>query len=88
MQALLSQAGFPISSITSPAVTTVSQAQWEEFVMQFRNVLVLLRQIANVWNLEEPCVISGFDMDRMGTITALANEPPGTFICRFSMSQV
>ena len=36
---------------------------------------------------EEPCVVSGFDMDRVGTVTALAKEPPGTFICRFSMSQ-
>ena len=26
-------------------------------------------------------------MDRVGTIQALANEPCGTFICRFSMSQ-
>jgi hypothetical protein len=26
-------------------------------------------------------------MDRHGTVTALRNEPAGTFICRFSMSQ-
>ena len=33
-------------------VTTVSQAQWGEFAVQFQAVLFLLRQIANVWNLE------------------------------------
>lgn len=113
-------------------------------------------QISGVWNLEDPCVISGFDMDRLGTVQvgrapctaaatactarsllalfvslgthqlptamtmssfppsalpsqtcsptpvfhllfltppllsltqALASEPAGTFICRFSMSQ-
>ncbi len=40
-----------------------------------------------MWNLEDPVVISGFDMDRAGTVAALANEPCGTFVCRFSMSQ-
>jgi hypothetical protein len=40
-----------------------------------------------VWNLEDPCVIAGFDMDRQGTVQALRSEPAGTFICRFSMSQ-
>jgi hypothetical protein len=40
-----------------------------------------------VWNLEDPCVIAGFDMDRLGTVQALSLEPVGTFICRFSMSQ-
>eukprot|EP00882_Tetradesmus_deserticola_P013019 GHRQ01013804.1.p1 GENE.GHRQ01013804.1~~GHRQ01013804.1.p1 ORF type:complete len:227 (+),score=22.07 GHRQ01013804.1:87-767(+) len=40
-----------------------------------------------VWNLQDPCVIAGFDMDRLGTVQALALEPVGTFICRFSSSQ-
>lgn len=40
-----------------------------------------------VWNCEDPCVIAGFDMDRLGTVQALSLEPVGTFICRFSMSQ-
>ena len=93
LQALLSQAGFPAATsgagAASPSsdVTTVSQAQWTEFSAQFQTVLVLLRHIANVWNLEEPCVVSGFDMDRVGTVQALAAEPPGTFIVRFSLSQ-
>jgi hypothetical protein len=42
--------------------------QWDEFCAQFRSVLNLLRQISGVWNLEDPCVISGFDMDRVGTV--------------------
>jgi hypothetical protein len=37
--------------------------------------------------MEDPTVIAGFDMDRLGTVAALRNEPAGTFICRFSMSQ-
>lgn len=48
---------------------SISQVQWDEFVVQYRTVLNLLRQIAGVWNLEDPCVISGFDMDRVGTVT-------------------
>lgn len=86
LQALLSQAGFPAEASADQHIT-VSRGQWEEFVQQFRGVLQLLQQIANVWNLQEPCIISGFDMDRVGTIQALSNEPAGTFICRFSMSQ-
>eukprot|EP00201_Polytomella_parva_P015858 CAMPEP_0175065646 /NCGR_PEP_ID=MMETSP0052_2-20121109/16053_1 /TAXON_ID=51329 ORGANISM="Polytomella parva, Strain SAG 63-3" /NCGR_SAMPLE_ID=MMETSP0052_2 /ASSEMBLY_ACC=CAM_ASM_000194 /LENGTH=264 /DNA_ID=CAMNT_0016332229 /DNA_START=136 /DNA_END=926 /DNA_ORIENTATION=+ len=84
MQALLSQAGFDLSSADH---AVISRFQWDEFRHQFRSVLSLLRQIATVWNLEDPCAISGFDMDRVGTVNALVNEPNGTFICRFSMSQ-
>ena len=90
LQALLSQAGFPFAEIpvSNQAFTTkVSRGQWVEFQEHFQEVLTLLRQISSVWNLEDPCVISGFDMDRVGTIQALSTEPTGTFICRFSMSQ-
>ncbi len=66
---------------------TISQRQWDEFTAQFQRIVNTLQQVASVWNLEDPVVISGFDMDRAGTISALANEPAGTFICRFSMSQ-
>lgn len=40
-----------------------------------------------VWELTDPYVIAGFDMDRLGTVQALVPEPPGTFVLRFSMSQ-
>ncbi len=66
LQALLSQAGFPADGVL--ASVTITQAQWEEFVGQFQSSLDLLRQISSVWNLEEPCIISGFDMDRQGTV--------------------
>ncbi|PNW74638.1 hypothetical protein CHLRE_12g489150v5 [Chlamydomonas reinhardtii] len=85
MQALLSQAGFPSESMREH--DTISQQQWDEFCAQFRNIVGTLQQVASVWNMEDPVVISGFDMDRAGTINALVNEPAGTFICRFSMSQ-
>ncbi|GLC44187.1 hypothetical protein PLESTM_001565000 [Pleodorina starrii] len=85
LQALLSQAGFPMDSTREH--DTISPQQWDEFCSQFRSIVNTLQQVASVWNLEDPVVISGFDMDRAGTITALANEPAGTFICRFSMSQ-
>lgn len=87
LQALLSQAGFPGDTSPSAEHAVVSAAQWEEFLVQFRAMLSLLRQIAAVWNLEDPCVVSGFDMDRAGCVQALAHEPAGTFVCRFSMSQ-
>lgn len=87
LQALLSQAGFPTEGGPAADHATVSQVQWDEFCGQFRSLLCLLRQIAGVWNLEDPCVVCGFDMDRQGTVTALATEPAGTFLCRFSMSQ-
>ncbi|GIL47568.1 hypothetical protein Vafri_4360 [Volvox africanus] len=85
VQALLSQAGFPMDS--NREHDTISPQQWDEFSSQFRSIVNTLQQVASVWNMEDPVVISGFDMDRAGTITALANEPAGTFICRFSMSQ-
>ncbi|GIL70201.1 hypothetical protein Vretimale_3493 [Volvox reticuliferus] len=85
MQALLSQAGFPMDS--NREHDTISPQQWDEFCSQFRSIVNTLQQVASVWNMEDPVVISGFDMDRAGTIAALANEPAGTFICRFSMSQ-
>eukprot|EP00798_Chlamydomonas_sp_ICE-L_P011688 gene11688-34411_t len=85
MQALLSQAGFPADFSSNHA--SISQAQWDEFFAQYRTILGLLRHIAAVWNLEEPFVVCGFDIDRLGTVHALSKEPAGTFVCRFSMSQ-
>ncbi|KAJ9518665.1 hypothetical protein QJQ45_018756, partial [Haematococcus lacustris] len=85
LQALLSHAGFPLNATSDHVV--VSAAQWAEFRGQFQAVLNLVRQISPVWNLEDPCVISGFDMDRQGCEHALAAEPVGTFVCRFSLSQ-
>ncbi|KAJ9522360.1 hypothetical protein QJQ45_008167 [Haematococcus lacustris] len=85
VQALLTQAGFPAGASSEHA--TVSAGQWQEFQAQFQLVLNLVRQISSVWNLEDPCVVSGFDMDRVGVEYALASEPVGTFVCRFSMSQ-
>jgi len=87
LAALLSQAGFPTEGGAHTDHATVSQVQWDEFCGQFRGLLRLLRQIAAVWNLEDPCVVCGFDMDRQGTVQALTSEPAGTFLCRFSMSQ-
>jgi len=84
LQALESQAGFPPNS---PPGYTISKGQWEEFVVQLKALLLMLRQLATVWNREDPCVIAGLDMDRQGTVQALMQEPSGTFICRFSMSQ-
>jgi hypothetical protein len=47
---------------------SVSQQQWDEFKGQFHTVLQLLTCISPNWNLEDPCLISGFDMDRQGTV--------------------
>ncbi|CAD7697834.1 unnamed protein product [Ostreobium quekettii] len=83
LQTLESQAGFPVGG----GDVDVSPMQWEEFTSQFRDVLNLLTKISSVWNHEDPCVISGLDMDRGRTAQALAREPPGTFICRLSWSE-
>ena len=83
LQTLESQAGFPVGG----GDVNVSAMQWEEFTSQFRDVLNLLAKISPVWNLEDPCVISGLDMDRCRTSQALAREPPGTVICRLSWSE-
>lgn len=60
MQTLESQAGFPVGGGDADVATE----QWEEFTTQFRDVLNLLKRIASVWDLEDPCVISGLHIDR------------------------
>lgn len=62
MQTLESQAGFPVGGGDADVATE----QWEEFTTQFRDVLNLLKRIASVWDLEDPCVISGLHIDRWG----------------------
>lgn len=82
VQTLESQAGFPIGG----GAAGISQNQWNEFTTQFRDVMSLLKRIASVWDNEDPCVISGFHLDRRGTVQALMQEPAGTFVCRLSWS--
>lgn len=85
-QALLSLAGFPvIAGLDLHA--RVDPRQFNEFQRQFRAALQMLRSISSLWNRQEPCIVSGFDMDRRRAIGALAAQPVGTFICRFSMNQ-
>lgn len=85
-QALLSLAGFPvIAGLDLHA--RVDPRQFNEFQRQFRAALQMLRSISSLWNRQEPCIVSGFDMDRRRAISALAAQPVGTFICRFSMNQ-
>jgi len=66
----------------------VARHQFTDFQHTFAMVLAMLRRIAALWNMQDPCIVSGFDMDRATAIAALAAEPPGTFICRFSMNQI
>ena len=66
----------------------VARHQFVDFQNTFQMVLAMLRRISSLWNLQDPCIVSGFDMDRTNAIAALASEPPGTFICRFSMNQI
>lgn len=85
-QALLSMAGFPVLAGLD-VHARVAMEQFVEFQRQFRSALSLLRSISGLWNRQEPCIVSGFDMDRRRAITALGGQPVGTFICRFSMNQ-
>lgn len=84
--ALECQAGFPLDAAANPGVT-ISQQQWDDFLGQFKATLQLLRQMPQVWNREDPCVIAGFDMDDQGAAQALALEPHGSCIVRFSVAQ-
>lgn len=65
----------------------VHERQFVEYQRQFRAALAMLRSISALWNRQDPCVISGFDMDRAKATAALAAQPLGTFICRFSMNR-
>lgn len=65
----------------------VHERQFQEFQRQFRDALTMLQSISALWNRQDPCIISGFDMDRSKATAALANQPLGTFICRFSMNR-
>jgi hypothetical protein len=85
-QALLSMAGFPILAGLD-VHARVATNQFVEFQRQFRAALSMLRSISGLWNRQDPCIVSGFDMDRRHAISALAGQPVGTFICRFSMNQ-
>ena len=85
-QALLSMAGFPVLAGLDVHARVATQ-QFVEFQRQFRAALSMLRSISGLWNRQDPCIVSGFDMDRRRAITALAAQPVGTFICRFSMNQ-
>lgn len=74
-QALLSQAGFPYTEpdqMGAPMV--ISDGQGREFQQQFLTTLQLLRQITHAWNMQDPCIIAGFDMDRHGTVQVSAKE--------------
>jgi hypothetical protein len=41
----------------------------------------VIAQIASVWNLEDPCIISGFDMDRVGAVAALSKVRAAGALC-------
>eukprot|EP00892_Ulva_mutabilis_P011997 jgi/Ulvmu1/916/UM101_0025.1 len=83
-KALLSLAGFPpLAGFDEDS--RVSRRQFAAFKTQLLAVLRLLRTISTLWDRTDPCIISGFDMDRTKAVAVLATQPVGTFICRFSM---
>ena len=79
-------AGFPVLAGLDQHAR-VNERQFVEFQQQFRHTLEMLRSISSLWNRQDPCIISGFDMDRTQAANALAGQPLGTFVCRFSMNQ-
>jgi hypothetical protein len=70
VQALLSQAGFPASSLNSAGdpggsgAARVAAHQWEDFLRHWSATLQLLRCIAPMWDSEDPYLVSGFHVDR------------------------
>lgn len=85
VQALLKQAGF-MGSQTEDTCTITLQ-EWEAFTGQLAAILASLNQISDSWNAQDPCVVAGFAVDRVRAVELLEEEPVGTFICRFSLSQ-
>ena len=80
------RAGFPVLAGLDQHAR-VHVRQFQAFQEKFRHTLEMLRSIASLWNRQDPCIISGFDMDRAAATNALAGQPLGTFVCRFSMNQ-
>jgi hypothetical protein len=73
--------GSAAAAAAAASLQRLSRAQVEIFLARYRALLRLLRQVAGVWNMEDPCVIAGLDMNRAAAQDALEKEPPGTFLC-------
>ena len=65
----------------------VSVEQFEEFQRGWACIQSLLHRIGHVWNSEDPFIVCGFEIDHYHAVGALRQQPAGTFLCRFSLSQ-
>lgn len=42
----------------------LSSGHVQQFAQNLRAVLGMLKRVSHMWDMEDPCVICGFDMDR------------------------
>lgn len=85
-QALVALAGLDDARAVSLMPQHQLHAQIAHFVRQFRTMTALLRHVSGLWNACQPCIVAGFEVGRDAAVRALAAQPPGTFLCRLSMS--
>eukprot|EP01026_Neomeris_dumetosa_P051907 TRINITY_DN4577_c0_g2_i1.p2 TRINITY_DN4577_c0_g2~~TRINITY_DN4577_c0_g2_i1.p2 ORF type:complete len:202 (-),score=33.07 TRINITY_DN4577_c0_g2_i1:296-901(-) len=77
---LLKQAGFSTKHIDK----SIPSASFDAFCDKFKEALKILALVSRYWNMEDPCVIAGFDCDKTRAESALQSRTPGTFIIRMS----
>ena len=65
----------------------ISGAQFADFRASWDKMCALLLKLRSCWVADDPHVVCGFDVDHRRAVRALAGQPPGTFLCRFSLSQ-
>jgi SH2 domain len=65
----------------------ISPEQFADFQASWDKMCHLLTKLRSCWVADDPHVICGFDVDHRCAVRALKDQPPGSFLCRFSLSQ-
>jgi hypothetical protein len=72
--------------VTLSGVEKNGTCNLHQFRNSFMSLLGFMRVIADLWTQQSPCVIAGFAVTRDIAMKQLASQPPGTFLCRLSIS--
>ena len=65
----------------------ISAEQFRDFQASWDKMCHLLLKLRACWVADDPHLICGFDVDHRCAVRALKDQPPGSFLCRFSLSQ-
>lgn len=65
----------------------MGKEQFADFQSAWDKMCRLLLKLRTCWIADNPHVICGFDVDHRRAVRALADQPPGSFLCRFSLSR-